>query len=126
MSQVMMFSSPATDAMARAAITPAAGPDSAVPNGIALGDVDRHDAAVRLHDQHITIEGAAGQPVLQPVEIRRDHRLQIGIERRCGESLEFANFRQDLSRRSDIRVGPNAAYGLSRDPLVRVVGVAVL
>jgi hypothetical protein len=54
----------------------------------------------------------ASSPLFQPVEIGRDDRLQIGVERCCRQPLEFADLGQDFGGRRDIGIGPDRAHRL--------------
>jgi hypothetical protein len=84
-----------------------------------------HHAAVRLHDQELAAEAALGERRLEPREVARDLRLEVGVEGRRGEPLELADLGQDVARCGDVIVRPEAAQHLDRRPLVRGVGIGV-
>ncbi len=99
MSPVMTSAKPAARAICAQAITPAAGPDSAVRTGSRGGGVERHHAAVALHDQQLAGEALAAQIVGQPLQVAADHRLQHRVQRGGGTALELADLVQHLGWR---------------------------
>ncbi len=90
-----------------------------------LRGLDRHHAAVRLHDQHVASGASGAQRLFQPIQIARYQWLQIGVQDRSRDPLELTDLRDDLGGRRNVRVGPEATHRLDRLGLVRCVGVAV-
>ena len=115
-SQVMAFSKPAARAMAAAAITPAAGPDSAVragmPRAVAVDMMPPFDCTMWKRPP----KPPCRQRAFELAEIVRHDRLQIGVERGGGGALEFADLRQDLGGDADMRRRPDRAHAPPRRP----------
>ena len=88
------------------------------------GVVGGHDAAVRQHHQHRAAEALAGQPLLQLVEVRADHRHRRRVARGGDHPRVLADLRRDL-RRDAHRHAELAAQVLGDDALVGRVGVGV-
>ncbi len=91
----------------------------------AAGSLDPHDAAVRLDDQKLAVEAAALERGLEPVQVARDLRLEVGVERGCREAFELPDLGQDLMRGGDMRVGPDRADGRGGGGFVRGVRIGV-
>ncbi len=87
--------------------------------------LDGHHTAVRLHDEHLTVEATRLQRRLQPGEIQRQGWLQIGVQYRRGGAFEFANFRKDVGTDLDVLVFPHRTDRLRGRPFVGRVGIAV-
>ncbi len=62
---------------------------------------------------------------LQLAEIRADDRLQVGVERGCGEPLELADLGEHFVRGARVFVGPQRANLGECCPFVLGVGVGV-
>ena len=112
--------------MRRAAITPAAGPDSAVRTGKPPRGRGRHDAAVGLHDLQLAGEALRRQRCFELAEIGADDRLQIGVERGRSRSARTRGSRA-ASRCEAVTCafGQTCAQPRARRLLVVGVGVGV-
>ena len=87
--------------------------------------VDRHvhrrQPAVRLHDRQRYRQVARPKPLVQVVQILRDHRPDIGVDDRRARSLVLSHLRQDLAGQGEVQAGYSIRQHL-RDPglMVRV------
>ena len=90
-----------------------------------LCGIDRHHAAIRLHDQNFCGRAFGFQPVLEPRQIACHDRLEIGVQAGRGTALEFANFRQDFGRHADMLVRPCFAQDCGGTRLVIAIRVTV-
>ncbi len=88
------------------------------------GVVGGHDTAVRQHHQHRAAEAFAGEPLLQLVEVRTDHRHRRRVARGGDHARVLADLRRDL-RRDAHRHTELAAQVLGDHALVGRVGVRV-
>ena len=84
-----------------------------------------HDAAVRLDDQELACEAVGRKRLVEPAQIARDLRLQIGVESGGREALELADLGQDLVRCGDMRVGPECPQRCDGGAFIGRVGVGV-
>ena len=111
-------------ATSTAPIAPAAGPESAVRIGRSAGARERHQPAARLVDADL----GPGQPLrqrrLEPRQIARHHRLQIGVQRGGREALVLAELRLHLGRQRQMEPGQGRAQRSRDRLLVRRVEVA--
>ena len=124
-SAVMTFSKPAALAIAAAAMTPAAGPDSAVRTGNLRAPSTDMTPPFDCTMWNSPAKSRSLERALQPVQIAADDRLQIGVERGRRGALEFADLRQDLVRGDDMIVGPDGARRRGGGALVGGIGVGV-
>ena len=97
-SQVMTLSKPAARAIAAPAMTPAAGPDSAVRTGsrraVAVDMTPPFDCTM----WNCPAKRCSASAAFELAEIVADDRLQIGVERRGRGTLELADLGQHLVR----------------------------
>ncbi len=89
------------------------------------GQVDRHGAAVALHDQQLAPVALAGQLGGQRAQVAVDDRLHKPVDGRGRAALELAVLGQELGPYRDVGVGPERGGDLARLALVRVVDVRV-
>ena len=71
-------------------MTPEAGPDITVADGVLGDDAGRHRAAVALHHQQLAREAALAQLALQALDVAVQHRLDRGVHRRRRAALVLA------------------------------------
>ena len=124
MSKHSRRSSPSRRANQLPASAPAAGPGLDEPDRRAGRVVGGDDAAVGQHHQHRAAEALGGEPLLQLVEVRPDHRHRRRVARGGDHARVLADLRRDLGRDAH-RHAELAAQVLGDDALVGRVGVAV-
>jgi hypothetical protein len=111
--------------MAAQAITPAAGPDSAVLHRQLASGLARHHAPVALHDQQLAVKAMGAQIAVQAFQVAAHHRLQGRVQAGRGGTLELADLGQHLGCGRDVRVRPDRTHRCHRRPLVGGIGVGV-
>ena len=92
-------------------------------DGVAGGDVDRHGAAIALHDEQVARGALAPKLAGERSQVPIDHRLEVPVDGRRGAALVFAILRQQLGADGDVRVRPHGRRDLARALLVPVVDV---
>ena len=86
--------------------------------------VGRHDTPVRQHHQHRAAESLRGEPFLQFVEVRPDHRHGGGVARRRDHPRVLADLWRDLGGDAH-RHAEFAAQVLGDQALIGRIGVGV-
>ena len=83
---------------------------------------ERHDAAVRLH-QEAALRADAGlvEALRQMIDVAHEHGLEIRIEERRRHARPFAQSRQHLARDRDVQIGRFLECDAARLLLVRRV-----
>jgi hypothetical protein len=125
MSPVMTFSKPAACRDGAAAITPAAGPDSAVRTGRRRARCRGHDAAIGLHDVEIRRRSRRRQRPSELAEIARDDRAADRRSARWSRKRSNSRISGRISLEHETCVGPELAQRRDRRALVGRVGVGV-
>ena len=87
--------------------------------------LDRHHAAMGLHDQDGARIPGLLQPLAEPLKIARQPRAHIGVHHRGGEALKFLDLGQHLRRQRHIGIRQCAAYRLGCDLLVTRIAPGV-
>ena len=88
--------------------------------------VERHDAAVRLHDLQRRADADGADVALERVEIVAHDRPDIGAHHRRAGALVLADLRQDIGRAGHVdAVGNMLAHDLGDAPLVRRIGIGM-
>ncbi len=83
------------------------------------------EAAIRQHHEQRRADAERFQLRLQAAEIAVRHRSHIGIGRRGGRALEFADLRRDLARDRDVEPGEILLEKIARASLVRRVRIGM-
>ena len=104
MSNGIRLPSPSSRAAWTLPATPPAGPDSTAPAASRAGLGDRRDAAMRLDDQGRAAVAGLGEPALQPRQIARQRRADIGVDDGRRDPLELLDLRQHLRGQRDVDV----------------------
>ena len=125
MSQVITFGNPAASAICAPAMTPAAGPDSAVRTGSVRAVSADMTPPLDCTMSRSPRQTGLREPALQPPDIRPDHRLQADIECRRRGPFELADLRQNERGRVDMVVRPDAADRFEGGDLIVVIGIGV-
>ena len=94
-------------------------------HGVARRDVDRHGAAIALHDEELVPVPLRREIGRELAQVAVDDRLHERIDRRGGPPLELAVLGQELGAHRDVGVGPFGRGDLARPPLVRIVQVGM-
>ena len=87
--------------------------------------LDRHHAAVRLHDQRLLVEAPVAELCQQVLGVARDQRLQIALHDRRAGALEFVIFADDARGDHDLPGGLDLVQDVADFLLVRRIGVGV-
>ena len=101
------------------------GPDMSVLHGVARRDVDRHGAAIALHDEKLVPVPLRREIGRELAQVAVDDRLHERIDRRRGPPLELAVLGQQLGAHRDIGIGPFGRGDLARPALVRIVQIGM-
>ena len=109
------------DAAGDAAGRPRQHPAGGEPPGLG----DRRDPAMRLDDQGGPAIPGFAQPRLQPRQIARQHRPDIGVDDGGRDPLELLDLRQHVGRQRDIGVGQRAGERLAGQALMARVAPGV-
>ena len=94
-------------------------------DGLAAGALGRQHAAVRAHHEQRSGEPAPAQLVLEPAQIARDLRTDIGVGRRRRGALVFVPLPAQRRAGADINVRQKPAQHGDRALLVDRVGVGI-
>ena len=94
-------------------------------HGVTRGHVDRHRAAVALHDQELAPIALAAELVGQPSQVAIDHRLDEAVDGRRRPALELPVLGQELGADRHVGVRPLGRGNVTRSALVGVVDVRV-
>ena len=89
------------------------------------GELGRHRAAVRLHEEQRHLEAGAAQPTLERCDVALHHRHDVGIDHRGAGALVLAHLGQHVRRKRHVHIRVGFAQHLAHRLLVRRVGVGV-
>lgn len=70
------------------------------------GGIDRHDTAVRLHDEQVLCKAPLLQFVVKYLEVAAGSGLNIGIDHGRAGALELAEEGQNLGCGDNMQIGP--------------------
>ena len=94
-------------------------------NGFVGHRLRRGQAAVRLHEEELTLEPLLGQQALQTVDVATTHRPQHGVHHRGAAALVLLHFGIDLVRKGDEVRGQQSLEFIPHQHLVGRIGVGV-